>query len=85
MKTYSALAILFGLAAACSNQPPPPAPTAYPPSTATPKPAASVTATPTAATAPSENAAPATSPNTTTPGYTVLNQYDPPLPIPVSR
>jgi hypothetical protein len=84
MKTYSALAVFVFLAAACSNQPPP-APTAYPPSTAAPKPAVSVKATPTAATAPKETAAPATSPNTPTPGYTVLNQYDPPLPIPVSR
>jgi len=85
MKSYSALAILLGLAAACSNQPPSPAPVAYPPSTAAPKPAASVTATPTAATAPNASAPPATSPTTPTPGYTVLNQYDPPLPIPVSR
>ena len=82
MKSYSTLAILLGVATACSNQP---APAAYPPSTATPKPAVSTTAKPTAATAPNEGAPPATSIQTTTPGYTVLNQYDPPLPIPISR
>ncbi len=87
MRTLLAMAILFGVGAACSKQP---AATAPPSPSTDSKPAASVTANPPAATVTNENVAP--SPNkmpvwspTTNSGYSVFNQYDPPMRVPISR
>jgi hypothetical protein len=90
MKTLLAIAILLGGCAACSNKP---AATAAPPpatdsrsaaSGADSKPAASGTPKPTPATARNANVTPVWWP-TTNPGYVVLNQFDPPMQVPVSR
>jgi hypothetical protein len=79
------LAILIGLCAACSNQ----AAMAPTPSIVA-KPPAAVPTTPGAATPPGPSSVPTTtaSGSTLTPatsGVTVLNQYDPPVPIQVNR
>jgi hypothetical protein len=84
MKGFSSMAILLAVATACSNQPAPPPPYLPPPG-AVSKPAASTTATPTAATAPGPGIDSPQGPLSTTPGMMTINQYDPPLPIPVSR
>ena len=79
------MALLLGVAAACSKQP---AATAVPAPAADPKTAA--TAKPAATTAPNANQAPITigapeSSPTANPGYAVFNQYDPPMRVPMSR
>jgi hypothetical protein len=79
MRSLLAMALLLGVAAACSKQP---AATAVPTPAADPK--AATTAKPAATTAPNANQAPITtgasgsSPTANT-GYSVYNQYDPPM------
>jgi hypothetical protein len=81
------MALLLGLAAACSKQPAAPG---TPPPATDPKAAATVPARPTAATAPNANEAPVVigapgSSPTMNPGSAVFNQYDPPMRVPISR
>ena len=81
------MAMLLGFSAACSKQP---ATTAAPPSATDSKPADSVPAKPAAATAPNANEVPITigapgSSPTANPGYSVFNQFDPPMRVPMSR
>jgi hypothetical protein len=86
MRTLLSMAILLGVCAACSKQP---AATAAPPAN-DPKAADSVPAKPTPAAVPNADATPNANTRpvyspTTGPGYVVLNQYDPPMRIPISR
>ena len=81
MRSLSIMAILLSVSAACSNQFAAPAP---PPPWADSKPAAGVPAKPTPAAASNANVTPLYSP-TTDPGSVMLNQFDPPLRVPISR
>jgi hypothetical protein len=83
MRSLSIMTVLLSVSAACSNQFAGPAP---PPPWADTKPAAAVPARPT------PDAGPLPNPNTTSvylpttnPGSVTLNQFSPPLTIPVSR
>ena len=87
MRSLLAVALLLGVAAACSKQP---AATAVPAPAADPKAAATIPAKPAATTAPNANdapvilGAPGSAPNAN-PGYAVFNQYDPPMRVPMSQ
>jgi hypothetical protein len=85
MKSILILSFILGLGAACSKQPP---------TSTGPAPAADPKAISTVPAKAADNAAPVPGPMTTasgssptspTPGISVFNQFDPPMPLPVSR
>jgi hypothetical protein len=78
----AALAILFGLNAACSNQTATPSTIAKPPATV---PATQGPARPPGALSVPTTTASGATPTSTTSGIVVLNQFDPPVPMQVGR
>jgi hypothetical protein len=78
----AAMVILFGLCTACSNQPATaPTPSTVAPATAPTRQGAATPAGP--STVPTTSSGSALTPATS--GVTVLNQFDPPVPIQVNR